>query len=190
MEGQPAVGRVVASVIPELGDDVVDRLAREAHAAFRASRPSQHGTAVAANDGRSFGDLSRIEVEQNRATVRDIPTKLAAIGCGVSPEATTPAFTFSDDEVEILARLEHQRWVQTELSAVPRDVGRLERKSALLVPWDELDADERDKDRAVVRAIPRLLASVGMSVVRLESTSPARDGRQSPAKEEQCELKS
>jgi hypothetical protein len=36
-----------------------------------------------------------------------------------------------------------------------------------LLPWDELPDDQKDKDRTLVRAIPRILARAGYTVVKL-----------------------
>jgi hypothetical protein len=36
-----------------------------------------------------------------------------------------------------------------------------------LLPWEELPPDEKEKDRVLVRAIPRILARVGYTVVKL-----------------------
>jgi hypothetical protein len=36
-----------------------------------------------------------------------------------------------------------------------------------LLPWEKLPPNEKEKDRALVRAIPRILALVGYTVVKL-----------------------
>lgn len=112
------------------------------------------------------GDLR----EANRAQARDIAGKLDAIGCDVVP-AGEPAdpFAFTDAEVELLARREHQRWSRQRTDAGwsygdARDDARSLHPS--LVPWEQLPPAEQDKDRAAVRAIPVVLARVGQVVVR------------------------
>jgi len=74
----------------------------------------------------------------------------------------------------MLARMEHLRWVEDRLRqgwylGPRRDVAG--KRSPYLVPWDELSEEVRDLDRDSVRAIPRLVAELGLSIVR-------RPGRQ------------
>ena len=47
----------------------------------------------------------------------------------------------------------------------PKDLTR--RTSPFLVLWEQLPEEQRDSDRETVRDLPRLLASVGLQVVRV-----------------------
>jgi hypothetical protein len=75
---------------------------------------------------------------------------------------------FTRAEIEELAELEHERWMHERLAAGwargPRDDAA--RTHPSLVPWDELDEPEKEKDREVVRTIPELLASAGLTIAR------------------------
>ena len=108
----------------------------------------------------------------NRDLAFDIGAKLRRVDCAIEPMADwdAPVFVFSFDELELLARLEHERW-----SADRRRDGWVygpERTAEKklhpdLVPWEQLSEDVRDKDREAVRLIPGLLATyAGFSIVR------------------------
>jgi hypothetical protein len=99
--------------------------------------------------------------------------KLRAAGCVVrrgSPDDPVDAqFRFTDDEVEELAKIEHDRWA----SDLERDGWRpgpvkdpVAKVHPLLVPWSELSEADRDKDREAVRNLPRMLLDAGFAIER------------------------
>jgi hypothetical protein len=109
--------------------------------------------------------------QSNRRQAADIDAKLAAVSCVALAEDAGggPLFEFSRSEVEHLAKLEHQRWMEERLTSgwsfgPTKDVGA--KRSPFLVPWDDLTEEIRDLDRDTVRAMPRFLATVGFVVVR------------------------
>jgi len=109
--------------------------------------------------------------ESNRRQADHIPAKLKAVGCDFAPAAGTSgkSVRLTPDEIEVMARMEHDRWVAEKLldgfGPGPRDNPR--KTSPYLVPWDELDEKIRDIDRQTVREIPALLASAGFEIYRL-----------------------
>ncbi len=117
-----------------------------------------------------WDDLPEELRARNRANVDHIAVKLARIGCRAVPAvlAAGPRAAVTPDELEALARLEHERWVEERLAdgwrLGPRDDES--RMHSGLVPWEELPEAEREKDRETVRAIPALLERVGYAVVR------------------------
>jgi len=119
--------------------------------------------------------------ESNREQATDIARKLEAIGCDIAPmtdwDAEPPAFTA--DEIELLARMEHDRWRKEREAAGRRlAAARSEsrKESPYLVPYEDLPADVKEIDRATVRAVPAFLAEVDFAVVRVrrgEGGAPA-----------------
>ena len=100
--------------------------------------------------------------------------KLAALERVAVPDPLgrhTQELDLSDDEIEELARFEHDRWS----SDLQRDGWRYtdgskdpDRKlHPLLVPWEELSEEDREKDRDTIRALPRMLAAAGFTVVKV-----------------------
>jgi hypothetical protein len=116
-----------------------------------------------------YGQLSEQLKESNRENVRDIPNKLAAAGYVMLPaRSDEPPFDFPGADLERLARMEHDRWSDSMRRAGWRHGGALdeERKAhPALIPWEELPEHEREKDREMVRSIPRILARAGYAIL-------------------------
>ena len=120
---------------------------------------------------KPYEELVDAEKVQNRGAVRDIPSKLARSGYIMVPaRSDEPPFEFPGPHLEQLAEMEHERWMQAKLRADWGYDSRTNKDRQLheaLLPWDELPEEQKEKDRALVRAIPRILAKAGYTVVRL-----------------------
>jgi hypothetical protein len=142
----------------EIDRGTVERLARRIHENYLARY---------APDGPSWDDLTEDMRDSNRDQAQDMFAKLATIGATVQPGPG--AFSFTDDELDRLAKAEHERWTRQRRKAgwryaKVRDDTR--KRHPLLVPWEKLPDGERDKDLDAVRNIPAVLAAVGLHVVR------------------------
>jgi uncharacterized membrane protein len=178
-----AQDRVINSLSDYTTSQVIEHLARAIHGAYiRAVRPTSLDTATGkgAVPGRRLSlrpwdELPEWLKESNRAQARQIGEKLATIGCLMIP-AFDPAltFTFAEEEVQLLARREHERWMIERMAhASLHGPGPDGRSHPDLVPWEELSDESRAKDVAAVRNIPAILAGVGFQVLR---NSRAQDG--------------
>lgn len=105
----------------------------------------------------------------NRAHADDLVEKLRTVGRVVRPlgaRAGGPGSSLLPDEVERLARLEHERWFRERSSSGwrrgPRDPDEL--TTPYLVPWDRLAEDVRERDRFFLRGLPDVLASIGLEM--------------------------
>lgn len=151
-----------------------ETLARTIHENYRAA---QAGLLPADAPGMQTWERLREDLrESNRRQADQIPEKLQAAGYGLRPAAGgEPApFVFTPEEVEILARMEHDRWLAEKTSAgwrygVPRNDAQKLHPS--LIPWEDLPESEKDKDRQPVRAIPELLAAAGLEISRVEGSA-------------------
>jgi len=111
--------------------------------------------------------------ESNRLQADEIPKKLEAIGCNFAPilgEKPKP-FKFTREECEMMAAMEHKRFVAERLQAgwsqgKVRDDNKKIRTD--LVEWSELPDKIKEYDRKAVRAIPELLAQAGFEIYRLK----------------------
>jgi hypothetical protein len=111
--------------------------------------------------------------ESNRHQADHIAAKLKAIGYGIAPLTDWDAerLKFTAQEVEQMAQMEHQRFVEERLrvgwtyASAPKSVER--KTSPDLVPWDELSEPAKEKDRGTVRGLPSFLAGAGFQVCRL-----------------------
>jgi hypothetical protein len=152
----------------DLEGELLERLAEANHKMFLAGLSAEerrtHSSAI------SYAGLPQEEKEQNRGAVRDIAIKLARGGYIMIPaRSNEPPFQFPGPHLEHLAEMEHERWMLAKLEAgwvhaAQTNKGK-ELHSALL-PWDELPEEEKEKDRNLVRSIPRILAKAGYTVVR------------------------
>jgi hypothetical protein len=109
----------------------------------------------------------------------NIERKLTAIGCELRRSASgdTEVFMLTDAEVELLAKLEHERWWEERLRAGWRlgPAKDVERKlSPYLVGWDSLTEEVRNLDRDTVRGLSRFLARAGFAIRRADKTFPKR----------------
>lgn len=138
-----------------------------------------HGPAAAGRSavGPSWEELSEEWRESNRRQADHIRHKLSVIGCGIAPvlEWGDTAFPFTDDEVETMAKLEHDRWREERASqgwtyGPQRDEAR--HTNPHLVAWEELPEATRAFNRDLVRRIPDLLLRTGFQVYRLSPLPP------------------
>jgi hypothetical protein len=110
--------------------------------------------------------------ESNRKQADDIGAKLHAINCGMRPAAAREptAITFTPAEVEVMAEMEHIRYVAERriegwVFGPERDVER--KISPYLVSWAELPDAVKEWDREAVRAIAEVLAQAKFEVYRM-----------------------
>ena len=172
-----AQDRIIDSLCDYITTQVTEQLAQAIHASYmRAAHEAGIQAAIIrdkALGGTSslcpWDELPEQLKESNRAQARQIGETLATIGCLMVP-AFDPelSFAFDDDnEVQLLARLEHERWMGERTAQGfehgPRKEGRTHPD---LVPWEELPDEARTKDIEAVRCIPALLSSVGFQVLR------------------------
>ncbi len=147
----------------------VEPIAQAIHERWRREQIS------AGKPAPSWEELDDSRKESSRANARDIAVKLHLVGCDVGPRQEREAsdFAFNSEEVETLAAAEHRRWMRERIAAGwtagDKDVTR--KTTPYLVPFEELPADIAEYDRILVREIPRLLASAGLQVVRVPTTS-------------------
>ena len=106
----------------------------------------------------------------NIRQARSIPVKLSLIGCHIGYEGAVEVESFSRDEVEVMAKREHELWVEEREAAGwtlgPKNVEL--KTSPDLIPWDELEDYKREYDREAVVQIIDLARSIGMRVFRDE----------------------
>jgi hypothetical protein len=155
--------------ITRLEADTREAIAWAIHEAYReaqAGRKWSRDPALAA-----WEDAPKEFRESNRRQADDVLAKLHQVGCSVHriESRDVEGFTFTDEEIEILAEMEHVRWNTERLRngwilAQERDV--VKKASPYLVPWSELPDQVKEWDREAIRNIPGLLTQVGFEVRR------------------------
>lgn len=140
----------------------VEPLARAIHEHYREQRQRD-----GAPPPPSWDELDEILRNSNRAQASAIPSKLAKVGCRIAPAGSVGEFAgFTPAELELLARDEHERWVDERLAAGWTKGPKAARRSPDLVPWPDLPEDRRELDREAIRAIPTVLALAGTAIRR------------------------
>jgi TrkA-N domain/RyR domain len=155
-------------------------LARAQHAQWLRNEENK-GVTVAENPFlKPWEELDESQREDNRKFADDLHTKLSLVGAMLVPmplrDPTQPPFAFTDPELDLLSRREHERWVNARRGAGWRygpATDRQRKISADIKPWEELDEPGRDKDRNAVRELPDMLAMAGFRIERTNMTNGA-----------------
>lgn len=119
-----------------------------------------------------WNDLPETLKESNRHQAAHIEVKMKAIGCGIQPlnDWEAASFRFESGEIEQLAELEHQRWVeerrQNGWRFKPGLKNIAKKTSPHMVPWEDLSWEIKESDRYMVRNLPSFLAQAGFQIYR------------------------
>lgn len=147
---------------------VVNRLAHVAFDKYNERNRAQ-GRTVAYE---RFEDQPEDLQSSNYDQMAHVLTKVAGLGYTTveldSPAAAQRVRAFTDEQIEILARMEHARWVK-EREAKGWTLGDRSaeaKTSPYLVPYDELEEDIKEYDRGAARDVIPFLELAGMAVVR------------------------
>lgn len=148
-----------------------EHLARTIHHNYRAS---QAGLLSPDSPAMQPWEQLREDLkESNRQQADQIPEKLKVIGYDIRPATggKTSKPWLTPEALELLARMEHDRWMKDKLAAgwtyapPPRDDAK--KTHPCLVSWEQLPEAEKDKDRQAVLQIPELLAQAGFELYQL-----------------------
>jgi uncharacterized membrane protein len=143
-----AQDRVIDSLSDYTTTQVTERLAqaihnsylRAVHAASLAAAVDKGAVSGSRPSLRPWEELPDNLKESNRAQARQVGEKLAAIGCLMVPTFDPSlSFAFDEDEVQLLARLEHERWMAERIAQESlHGSGPDGRGHPDLVPWEQL----------------------------------------------------
>jgi class 3 adenylate cyclase/tetratricopeptide (TPR) repeat protein len=147
----------------------MEELARAAHQLYREQQArggKTHGNEAATRPWEELGEDLK---DANRAQVADIPNKLYFLGYELAPGSGLPPsrIDISDEQREILSRREHDRWVAERLRqgwthGPVRDLAR--KHHPLIVAWEALSDEEKQKDRDAIFNLPLLIEKAGFQV--------------------------
>jgi hypothetical protein len=163
-------GSIAVSPASLFAHSWVETLARARHQIYCALEV-QRGVDPASNSSIiPWAALPDSLKESNRDFARAIASVLEGVPLGLSPLRGLPKGQppLSDEQMEQLARNEHDRWARDlerkgwRWGPAPKNPEA--KTHPLLVGWDELTEDEREKDRDSIRSIPTMLALVGLEL--------------------------
>jgi len=159
----------INSRISEMDEKLREIIAREIHEQYRDTRMKKPEYSEPSLE--KWKNLQENLKESNRHQADQILEKLNLIKCAVREirDREIALMKFSKNEIEIMAELEHARWVVERLSdgwklAVEKNVDK--KLSPYLVSWRLLPENIKDYDRETVQKIPEYLAKVGLEVYR------------------------
>ncbi len=165
-----------------------DRLAQAMHAEYeRSRRIARHGDGSKARPAESlaWSLLDETFRQASRAAADHLPIKLRAVGRELVPldDPREPDAALSAEQLESLARIEHDRWMAERLlngwSFAPERDDRALRHN-LLVPWEQLPEADRYIDRDMIQNAARAAERAGCKIVRrrvaLSDQTDTREG--------------
>jgi uncharacterized membrane protein len=162
--------QVVGTLTNYATTQVSERMARAIYS------PTSPGTGAAADhEGRRldrtspplWDSLPEDLKKPARAQARTIGQRLAQLGCVVVPASEDAVtFAFTEDEVNRLARLDHEDWLDNHLTQDDEGPGILDSVHDNLVDWEDLTDEGRSLYLEAVRRIPSVLADAGFQVLR------------------------
>lgn len=161
--------RLERSVEMILEQQTIERLARAVFENYREHR-RRDGLDV---EYETFDEQPEDFRESCLEQARSYCDKVRLLGCELvlaqECDEASRVRSLSEDEVEFLARVEHDRWVEERTRAgwtygAEKDVER--RVSPYLVGWEELSDEVREYDRAPMREMIALVESAGLAVTR------------------------
>jgi len=146
-----------------------DDLARAIHEFYLEGRLSEGEPIGTRASMREWEDLPERFRDDNRMVADCYRLKLRDIGARLVP-GSGPPLRFSADELEELARAEHDRWMIAKLATgwtfgETRDDAR--KLHPDIVPYDSLGERIKELDREQIRIMTRLLGSSGQRAVRI-----------------------
>jgi len=148
-----------------------DILGKVIHTNYIAHKIKSGGDPVKDPAMKPWEELSESLKESNRQQADHLFEKIQKIGCFVSlaSDWEEDLFDFTNEEIEFLAEVEHDRWMKDRLLdgwtyGDKRDIDQ--KKSPYLVPYGSLPEEIKDYDRESIRNIPMILSRIDMKIFR------------------------
>jgi len=124
---------------------------------------------------KPWAQLSEEFQESCRRQADHVGVKLAAIGCRITllTDWDAESFQFTEEEVETLAKMEHERWMAERLlegwqpGETRDDAARI---NPNLRSWDQVSSATQAYNRESMKHLPVDLAAAGFQVTRITPT--------------------
>jgi hypothetical protein len=168
-------GLIEEGCVPRrIREDLHDQLARAIHQAYLDNCRARGDSPSVNKSMRPWEELPDDIKQANLAQAAHLSTKLDAIDCTVIPEsAALPGFAFTSAEIELLAHMEHDRWMaERHAQGYTYGPDRVGKQHPDLVDWQYLSESAGEKDRDAVRELPAILRQAGFQILRLPPRTP------------------
>lgn len=163
--------------IEEILQDRMDVFASMIHGAHQELVDREDPERAASSPIETWEALSREHRESNRQQYDHMDIKLRSMGYHRVPEDSneeTAILEFTNQQIEVLSKIEHNRWIAERLLAgykyAPPD--KRDDRALLhpdLVPWEQLTEHSKEYDRKAVGRIPHVLSRVGEKIIQMPS---------------------
>ncbi len=140
--------------------DGLDRLARVVHIDYLSRRGELDVDRRLYSSLSEWHSLPEPERKSNRLQADHLQMKLRAIRCSTT-DVPNPEFSFTDEEAELLAKMEHERWRSNKLfEGWQGGLDRIEgaKVNPYITDWREISADERQSQIETIKRYPEILA--------------------------------
>jgi hypothetical protein len=109
--------------------------------------------------------------DSNKKQADHILVKIHIIGAKIQKQTNSDSsnFSFSQEEIELLARIEHNRWLTNRYLGgwtFGNERNSKEKITPDLIEYDSLDEDAKEKDRNTITNIPKYLRDLNLEIVR------------------------
>lgn len=139
----------------------LDRIAIAVHHNYVAQQLAKGETAVQNSSLVSWDELPEVLKDANRNQADHAAIKCYFLIGDTFPSAKTIRATLTETSIQILAKMEHQRWVaEKKLSGWQYTSGNkdpVKRLSPSLINWDNLSNEEKQKDIDTIDLLPVLV---------------------------------
>jgi hypothetical protein len=157
-------------------NEALDVLARTLHNAYLNTQLSNGATLRSNASLIPWSELPAHKKKANQHAAAHMDVKLRIANCqavDIESDETEVAFPPDDLMMELLAQLEHRRWMADKYLAgysygAARDEDRMLHPD--LIPWEELTEADKEKDRDNIRQISHLLKLQDQKICRMYLT--------------------
>lgn len=151
-------------------NEALDAMARTLHNAYLQTQLDAGGETAQNASLVRWSDLPVHKKKANQHAAAHIDVKLRISSCEARPlddPITEVDFPPEDETMELLAQLEHRRWMADKYIAgysygPERDEDRMLHPD--LIPWEQLTEADKQKDRDSIRQIPTMLSLQDLKV--------------------------
>lgn len=146
-------------------EENICRFAVRFHQAYVRNRLAAGVNPTADPALKDWNELDQQFRESSCEQAEHMEVKLRTFGYSTDPASGAMPAAFTDDQVLVLAQMEHARWCAERWLAgwtfAPPPKNKELRTSPHLVAWDQLDASTQKIDFDLVREIPAILGALG-----------------------------
>jgi len=141
--------------------DGLDRLARVLHIDYLTRRGDVDIDRRLYSSLSEWHTLPEPERKSNRLQADHLKMKLRAVRC-VTTNVPNPNFQFTDEEAELMAKMEHERWRSNKIfEGWQGGLDRIEgaKVNPYIIDWQDLSEEERLSQVETIRRYPEILST-------------------------------